>query len=135
MAVWLQAKQRWLPDLLSTIGSTANLKKLDIHLLFSPVSIKVQLDAVMWSSVDLILGRKWGEEVRCGIGSGVGTGRCGSGEGYVFANLEVVRITSGDFNPERPPLDGEARSRIKEWLVGYMPRIYERRVLQVPLVN
>ena len=83
----------------------------------------------MWSSVDLVLGRKWGEEVECGMRNKVGVGR----EGYVFTSLEVVKITSADFNPERPPLDGEARSRIKEWLIGYMPRIYERRVLEVPL--
>lgn len=84
----------------------------------------------MWSSVDLVLGRKRGEELECGIVNEAGAG---NGEGYVFTNLEVVKITSADFNPERPPLDGEAKSRIKEWLIGYMPRIYERRVLRVPL--
>lgn len=135
VAVWLQVKQRWLPDLLSTIESAPNLKELDIHLLFSPVAIKTQLDAVRWSSVDLILGRKWGEGLECGIRNEVGTGHCESSEGYVFANLEVVKITSADFNSERPPLDGEVKLRIKEWLIGYMPRVYGRCVLQVPLGN
>ena len=90
----------------------------------------------MWSSVDLVLGRKWGEALGRGIRNEVGTGDCGNNsEGYAFPNLEVVKITSADFNPERPPLDREARSRVKEWLIGYMPRIYERRVLRVPLGN
>lgn len=133
VAVWLQAKQQWLPDILSTITGTCNLKELNIHLLFSPVAIKAQLDAVAWSKVDLILGRNFGEEPGLGIGNRARTVRRGSSEGYVFADLEVVKITSADFNPERPPLDGYAKSRIETWLIGYMPRIYERRILQVPL--
>ena len=135
VAVWLQAKQRWLPDLLSTIVGTSNLKELNIHLLFSPVAIKAQLDAVAWSKVDLILGRNFEEEPELGTGNGARTReRRRSSEGkYAFADLEVVKITSADFNPERPPLDGHMRSRIKEWLIECMPRIYERGVLQVPL--
>lgn len=135
VAVWLQAKQRWLPDLLSTIAGTSNLKELNIHLLFSPVAIKAQLDAVAWSKVDLILGRNSEEEPGLGIGNGARTGRRGRSEGCAFTDLEVVRITSTDFNPERPPLDGHAKSRIKGWLIECMPRIYERRILQVPLDN
>ena len=90
---------------------------------------------MVWSAVDLILGRKVGEELECGVKNGLRAGNRGSTEGYVFTNLEVVKITSADFNPERPPLDGEAKSRIEEWLIGYMPRIYERHVLQVPLCD
>lgn len=89
----------------------------------------------MWSSVDLVLGRKWGEELECGIRKEVRAGRCGDEKGYVFTNLAVVQITSEDFNPERPSLDGDAKSRIKDWLIGYMPRIYGRGVLQVPSDN
>lgn len=133
VAVWLQAKQRWLPDLLSTITSTPNLRELHIHLLFSPIAIKAQLDAVVWSAVDLIMGHRSGEELECGMKNGVRTGGRGSNGGCVFMNLEVVKITSAGFNPERPPLDGEARLRIREWLTGYMPRMRERGVLQIPL--
>ena len=85
--------------------------------------------------MDLVLGRKWGEKLECDIGGEVGVGHCGNSEGYVFSNLEVVRITSSNFNGERPPLDGGTKSRIKGWLIGYMPRMYGRRVLQVPLDN
>ena len=81
------------------------------------------------------MGRRSGEELECGVKNGVGTGARGSNEEYAFTNLEVVKITSADFNPERPPLDGEARSRIREWLTGYMPRMRERGVLQIPLSN
>ena len=133
VAMWLQAKQRWLPDLLSTIAGTSNLKELNIHLLFSPIAIRVQLGTVAWSKVDLILGRNVGEESELGIGNGVKTGRRRSNEGYAFTNLEVVKITSVDFNPERPPLDGHTKLTIKEWLIGHMPSIHERRILQVPL--
>jgi len=133
IAVWLQAKQRWLPDLLGTITSTSNLKELDIHLLFSPVAIRAQLDTVAWSTIDLILGRAWGEEAGLGDGNAAGSGRRGNREGYVFTNLEVVRITSADFNPNRQPLDGHAKSRIKGWLIKHMPRIHERGVLHVQL--
>lgn len=87
----------------------------------------------MWSTVDLILGRKLGEELAYGVKNGVRIGPRGGSEGCVFTVLEVVRITSADFNPERPPLGGDTKSRIKEWLIGYMPRAYERRILQVPL--
>jgi hypothetical protein len=88
---------------------------------------------VAWSKVDQILGRKFGEEPELGIGNQARTGRRGSSEGYAFPDLEVVKITSADFNPERPPLDGHEKTRIKEWLIGYMPRVYERRILEVPL--
>ena len=133
VAMWLQAKQRWLPDLLSTIAGTSNLKELKIHLLFSPVAIRVQLGAVAWSKVDLILGRNIGEEQELGIRNGVETGRRRSNEGYAFTNLEVVKITSADFNPERSPLDEHTKSRIKGWLIEHMPSTHERRILQVPL--
>ena len=135
VAVWLQAKQRWLPDLLSTIAGTSNLKELDIHLHFSPVAIKAQLDAVAWSKVDLILGRTFGEEPELGIGNGARTRerRRSNEGGYVFTDLKVVRITSADFNPERSPLDRYMKSRIEEWLIECMPRVYERGILQVPL--
>ena len=130
VAVWLQAKQRWLPDLLSTITSASSLEELNIHLLFSPVAIKAQLDCVAWPKVDLILGRNFGEEPELD-----GTGARGrrSGEGCVFTDLEAVNITSADFNPNRPPLDGHAKSRIEAWLIGYMSRIYNRRILRIPL--
>lgn len=133
VAVWLQAKQRWLPELLSTMTGTSKLKELNIHLLFSPVAIEAQLDAVAWSKVDLIFGRNFGGEPGSGIGNGVRAGCRASSEGCIFPDLEVVKITSADFNPERPPLDGHAKSIIKRWLIGYMSRIHERRVLQVPL--
>lgn len=131
VAVWLQAKQRWLPDLLLTTTSTPHLKDISIHLLFSPIAIKAQMDAVMWSSVDLVLGRKMGEEV----GHGIVAGCRGANEMPVFSNLEVVKITSEDFNAERAPLSKETKSRIRELLIGYMPRTYERGVLRVPLVD
>lgn len=126
VAVWLQAKQRWLPDLLSTITATSSLKELNIHLLLSPVAIKAQLDCVAWSKVDLVLGRSFEEP-------GAGAGGRESGEGYVFMDLEVVKITSADFNSNRPPLDGHVKSRIEARLIEYMPRIYNRRILRIPL--
>ena len=131
VAVWLQAKQRWLPDLLSTITATSSLKELNIHLLFSPVATKAQLDCVAWSNVDLILGRNFEEPWSDGTRAG---GRK-SGEGHVFTGLEMVKITSADFNPNRPSLDGHTKSRIEAWLTGYMPRIYNRRILRIPLDN
>ena len=131
--MWLQAKQRWLPDLLSTIAGTSSLKELNIHLLFSPVAIKAQLDVVAWSKIDLILGRNFGEEPESGIRNGARARHHGSSEAYALTDLEVVKITSADFNPDRPPLDGHTKSRIKGLLMEYMPRIYERRILQVPL--
>lgn len=81
--------------------------------------------------VDLILGRKWGEGPE--IGNMAGAGRRGNTEGYIFTDLDTVKITSADFNPGRPPLGERAKSRIKGLLMGYMPRIHERRVLRVPL--
>jgi len=132
VAVWLQAKQQWIPDLLSTITATSSLKELNVHLLFSPVAIKAQLDCVAWPKVDLILGRNFGEGPEL---DGTRAGGHRSGEGHVFTNLEAVKITSVDFNPNRPPLDRHAKSRIEARLVGYMPRIYNRRVLRIPLDN
>lgn len=117
---------------MSTVTGTSKLKELNIHLLFSPVAIEAQLDAVEWSKVDLILGRNFRGESELGTGNGTRTRRRAGSEGCIFTDLEVVKITSADFNPERPPLDGHAKSRIKGGLIGYMPRIHERRILQVP---
>ena len=88
---------------------------------------------MVWSKVDLLLGRSCGEEPELGNGNGTGAGRRERSEGYVFADLEVVKITSADFNPERPPLTGRTKSKIKGWLIDYMPKINRRRVLQIPL--